>query len=379
MELQVSGRLPNGEFIGKKSRDEAQKILLNNTNFCDKRNYGIVYKILKELHINHNKYILITDSESKIKNLSKFGLNVIKYDDYLENNVTPENASEYLVKIENLNYTFDDSVINKLIKIIGERNYNERTLATLISIVDKIENDKSYLLDEKIKKKIISVYKNIICGENRRYILGTENRVKIQNNFSAKVDQTIFKIFYQIYGKDIFDRIALEKMYYFQNKDNSECVRIRNSKVIDTVASRCKLFKGQTYTQQSTYDSTKKKVVQKEISTSKFRSFFENPQYDYVKCVEMVTMISEDIIPGVNIYIKRLPSVENRVLDIFGDAKNIEELINKITKLNSDTLLNFVNDEQLSESDFSKYNLRFADLNSVLEEELNIYQLTKGE
>ena len=91
----------------------------------------------------------------------------------------------------------------------------------------------------------------------------------------------------------------------------------------------------------------------------------------------MVTIISEGVIPGLNIYIKRIPNIENRVIDIFGKSENIRNLINMIVECNNRTLLNVINDMALSEQNFSQYNLRFADLNSVIEEEMDMYALTK--
>lgn len=48
-----------------------------------------------------------------------------------------------------------------------------------------------------------------------------------------------------------------------------------------------------------------------------------------------------------------------------------------IVECNNRTLLNIINDRELSEQNFSQYNLRFADLNSVIEEEMDMYTLTK--
>ena len=93
----------------------------------------------------------------------------------------------------------------------------------------------------------------------------------------------------------------------------------------------------------------------------------------------MVTIISENVIPGVNIYIKRLPNIENRIMDVFGKKENIQEFINKLINDNNRSLLNTINNEKLSEQNFSKYNLRFADLSGIIEEEVNIYYLTKEE
>ena len=46
LELQVNGRDQNGKTLGKFNRDEAQKYLLHNEGFFDKRSYEIVFKIL---------------------------------------------------------------------------------------------------------------------------------------------------------------------------------------------------------------------------------------------------------------------------------------------------------------------------------------------
>lgn len=137
------------------------------------------------------------------------------------------------------------------------------------------------------------------------------------------------------------------------------------------------MFKGQFHVEQSIYLDDKRKVIQKEISTSSLRAYFENSDLVYQKRVEMVTIISEGVIPGLNIYIKRIPNIENRVMDVFGKSENIRNLINSIININNQSLLNVVNDTKLSEQEFSQYNLRFADLNSIIEEELNMYTLIK--
>lgn len=377
LELQVSGRMQSGEFVGRKNRDDAQKILLDVHDFCDNRSYEIVYNILRKLSLNENVFSVITDSDKKINSLKNIGMKAIKYSDDVMSRVNADNVSEYLIKICNSTHDYDEETVNAIIKIIADRKYNERTLLTFVNIIDKIKNDSTYSLDDNLKKKFLDLYDNIICGEEKRYIVGDEKYVKIQNNFSCKVDSTIFKALCSIYSKSIFDRISLEKIYYFKNINNGDSVRVRTSKILDNIESICSMFNGQMHIEQSTYDESRKKVVQKEISTSSLRSYFENPEYIYQKRVEMVTIISEGIIPGLNIYIKRIPNIENRVMDIFGKSDDIRKLINSITNFNNRTLLNIINDRELSEQNFSNYNLRFADLNGVIEEELNMYTLTK--
>ena len=377
LELQVSGRMQSGEYVGKRDRDSAQKLLLDVSDFHDNRSYAIVAKILKALSLGEHSYLIITDSDKKVKALNDKGIVSVKYSDDVVAKINVDNLSEYLVKIYNSTHHYDDEVISIIVKMIAERKYNERSLLTFVNIIDKIKNDSTYQLDDAVKKKFLDLYENIICGEEKRYIVGDEKYVKFQNNFSCRVDSSIFKTLCKIYGKNIFDRISLEKIYYFKNITTGDSVRVRTSKILDNIEEICSMFNGQTHIEQSTYDEQRKKIVQKEISTSSLRSYFENPEYVYQKRVEMVTIISEGVIPGLNIYIKRVPNIENRVMDVFGKGENIRNLINTIVEYNSRALLNVINDKELSEQNFSQYNLRFADLNGVIEEEMNMYALTK--
>ena len=377
LELQVSGRMPNGEYVGKLDRDSAQKKLLNVKKFCDNRNYEIIAKILKKLSIDENTFLLITDNDKKVNSLNDVGIKAIKYSNSVNAIINADNVSEYLIKLYNSTHDYDEEIILSIINVIKQRKYNERTLLTFLNIIDKIKNDDTYELEENIKEKFLNLYENIICGEEKRYILGDEKYVKIQNNFSCRVDSSIFKTLCKIYGKNLFDRISLEKIYYFENIKTGVNVRVRTSKILDSIEDICSMLNGQLHVEQSIYCDQKKKVIQKEISTSSLRAYFENPEYIYQKRVEMVTIISEGVIPGLNIYIKRIPNIENRVIDIFGKGKNIRNLINSIVECNNQSLLNVINDNDLSEQNFSNYNLRFANLNDVVEEEINIYKLTK--
>ena len=375
LELQVSGRNIEGKFIGVKNRDDAQRILIGNSKFDDSRSYGIVYEVIKMLGLSDKKFILISESERKIKTLKEKGLKVVKFDEYKDVDVNPDNLSEYLIKILNETHDFDERTINKIIQLISERKYNSRTLSTLVNIVDKINNNKNYRINLETKKKIINVYDQIICGVEKRYIV-EDSIIKIQNNFSCRVNSSIFKAIQNMYGKNVFDRISLEKMYYFENKYSNKSVRIRSSKVLNTIGKECVFLKGQTHVEQKTFNEEKTQVFQNEISLSKLRSFFENNEYDYVKRVEMITIISERQIPGVNIYIKKLPNIESRVMDIFGKKENIRRFINNLNKsLDRNVFNEVVSNSNYEDENFTDYNLRFADLEVAIQEELAIYEL----
>lgn len=375
LELQVSGRNTNGEYIGIKNRDDAQRILIGNNNFDDCREYGIVTKILSKLGLAKENFILISESEKKISELQEQGLKVTKFSEYNDSSINPENISEYLVKILNATHDFDDKTIDKLSELIINRKYNGRALSTLTSIVDKIKTDKDYPLSPKLKKKMLDVYDKIVCGDEKRYIVD-DSIIKLQNNFSCKVNSSVFKAIQNLYGKNVFDRISLEKLYYFESKTGNRSVRIRSSKVLNTIGKKCIFLKGQIHVEQKTFNEEKTQIFQDEISLSKLRSFFENNNYDFIKRVEMITTISERQIPGINIYIKKLPNIENRIMDIYGKKADIKKFINGLThSLNRNVFNDIVSNSDYEDENFTDYNLRFADLDTAVKEEMAIYDL----
>ena len=93
----------------------------------------------------------------------------------------------------------------------------------------------------------------------------------------------------------------------------------------------------------------------------------------------MITTISEHGLPGIKVFVKRIPTIENRVLDIFGKSKDIRTFLNKIMEYDSSVLLNQVTDLNFEDENFNEYNLRFADLNSIIEEEKEMFKLSKKE
>lgn len=377
LELQVSGRDEKGKFIGKKNRDEAQNYLAGNVKFDDLRSYGIISKILSELGLFSESFVLISESDKKYNALLDQGLNIQKINDYHYEEINDDNVSEYLVKILNNTHTYDINVIDKIINIISKRKYNSRTLSTLTSIVDKIKDDDTSALDSDIKKKFLNLYNNIICGQEKKYIVDN-NLVKIQNNFSCKVNSSIFKAIQNVYGNDVFDRLSLEKLYYFEEKNENTAVRIRSSKVLDTIGKESIFMKGQVHLEQRDFNEDQTQILQKEITLSKLRAFFENNNYDYIKRVEMITMVSERRIPDINIYIKKLPNIECRIMDVFGKKEKIQEFINSIMRNLSRNVFNETVSNTAYENEiFDGYNLRFADLEAAISEEMDIYRILK--
>ncbi|MDO5557419.1 MAG: hypothetical protein Q4G05_04170 [Clostridia bacterium] len=379
LELQVSGRTKNGEFIGIKNRDEAQKILVGKECFDDCRGYGIIIKILTYLGLEHKKYILISESQKKLKALSDKNLEVIKYSMYKDNQVNEDNISEYLIKILNETHDFDEKVIDEIICLIEKRMYNGRTISTLTSIIERINNDKEYNLNSNVKNKLLIAYDKIICGVEKKYIID-DKIIKIQNNFSCKVNSSVFKTIYNIYNKNIFDRIVIEKLYYFESRKDNNSIRIRTSEVLNTIGRECIFLKGQTYVEQKTFNKKEAQVFQNEISLSKLRAFFENSNYNFIKSVEMVTIVSERQVPGINIYIKKIPNIENRIMDIYGKKEDIQNFLKKMNENSKRTVLNdVVSNNKYEDENFTNYNLRFTDIDIAIKEELKIFDLLNKE
>ena len=376
LELQVNGHSQTGKFTGKKDRNTAF-LEINNKKFEDIRKYDFVYEIINELGIKNNEFILLTDSKKKINEISNLNLKIEMYSTYTKKHVNVENASEYLVKILDGSFEYDNEVIIELCEIIKTRKYNERTINTFLKIIEKIKNnDNETYLNNKIKKVFIETYNSIICGVEKSYNFKDTKIVKIQNKFSCKVDNKLFGIIKKVFKENIFSRISIESSYLFEGIEGDSTIRIRHSRVLDINQEKSLFLKGQEYLQQITFEEDTK-MVENEITKSKLKSYFENREYIYRKKIDMITFISENILDGINIYIKRIPNFDNHIMDIYGKKEKILGFIEKITKISNKIVLDSISNIQLEDENYIDSNLSFSDENTAINEELAIFNLIK--
>lgn len=105
----------------------------------------------------------------------------------------------------------------------------------------------------------------------------------------------------------------------------------------------------------------------------KNENFEDKRAYSIIK-----NIISENELEGVNVYIKRMPNIENHIMDVYGKKDAILNFIKRITKVSDKTMLSMISNIQLEEDDYD-YNLSFADENAAIEEELAIFKLLNNE
>ena len=67
-------------------------------------------------------------------------------------------------------------------------------------------------------------------------------------------------------------------------------------------------------------------VIENSTSISKLRALFESTEYEYIKRHEMITYISEGDIDEISVYLKRIPDIENWVLDVYGKSENMNKI-----------------------------------------------------
>lgn len=377
LELQVNGRENSGKYIGHKDRNEAQRILLKNEKFEDRRDYFIIRNIITELGLLKKEFVLLTESNKKINELQKIGLKIETYKNYVNNNVNLENASEYLIKIYEETHVYDNNILNEIMKIIKSRKYNERTINTFLKIIERINTD-SINLNAETKKLFLETYDSIICGVEKVYNFVDTNLIKVQNKFSCKVNNRIFGVLKLVFNGNIFNRISFEQSYFFYNKKDNYYVRIRDSRVLGVKKEGSLFLNGQEYLQQTTFLNDKTKLIENEITKSNLSVYFENKEFTYNKKIDMITFISENELEGVNIYIKRMPNIENHIMDVYGKKEAILSFIKKITTVSDKTMLSMISNIQLEEDEYD-YNLSFADQNVAIEEELAIFNLLNKE
>lgn len=377
LELQVNGRNPEGKYVGAMTRDEAQKYLTGNQKFEDKRSYELIYNILSDLGLLNKKFIVYTDSDKKIDEMNKIGVDAIKYSKYIEHRIDSENISEYLIKILNQTHDYSKEIIDSIYEVITERKYNERSLETLIDIVKNINGNKEFKINTYAKKKLLKAYNEIICGEEKDYILKYSSLVKRQNKFTCLVNPMIFRQLSKLYSFNIFGRICYEEVYLFLNNQNYDSKKIRSSRVLDVMDDDSSFFVDQVYVVERTIRNNSNTVVEDTTTKSKLSSMFENSDFEYIRKHEMITYISEGEIEGINIYLKRIPNQENYVLDVYGKRDKINNFINSLAHQKQLAILNFVTDLKLEKEEYSEYNLHFSNVDIVIKDEVDNYKKLK--
>jgi len=130
--------------------------------------------------------------------------------------------------------------------------------------------------------------------------------------------------------------------------------------------------------ESSLFLNGKTKLIENEITKSNLRVYFENKEFIYIKKIDMITFISENELDGVNVYIKRMPNIENHIMDVYGKKESILKFIKKITNVSDKTMLSMISNIQLEEDDYD-YNLSFADEKAAIDEEIAIFNLLNEE
>lgn len=379
LELQLTGRMPNGKRVGVKTRDEAQKILLNSDKFNDIRDYSFIKEILTSLGLESERIVILTSSEKKVHDLLNLKLNVEKLSDSKSKEINVNNLSEYLIKLLNQTHNFSNDDIFEILNIIKNSDCNERSLSTFLEIVKKIKAGQLQSLNKEMQDEIMNTYSVLICGEEKSFFIGDKGEHKIQNHFCCKVSSSIFKTLYTVFNKNIFDRVSLEKLYYFKNKHANEMVKIRTSEILKIRDDKTPFFEGQHHAEERIVDYDRDLTIQNDVPISRLKLYVENNNYDFVKQVEMITTISEYDVEGAKIFIKRIPTLDYRIMDIFAKKEDVRNILNKLLEADNSSILSTVTNKKYEDENFTKYNLRFADLTGIISEELEIYKLLKGD
>ena len=77
--------------------------------------------------------------------------------------------------------------------------------------------------------------------------------------------------------------------------------------------------------------------------------------------------------------ILKVKRTKNRIMDIYGDKENIQNFVRQLSSaIKRNPLDEVISNSDYEDENFMNYNLRFADANIAIEEELEIYQLLNG-
>jgi GTP cyclohydrolase II len=141
LELQVNGRNPEGDFIGKKSIKEASDYLLEG-HPLDVRKYSLLRKILADLGLNRFKYSVMTGTANKAQKLTdEIGVKSSGFFRSSDYEITPENAGAILGKVYFEDMQLHVAEINLIMMLLEKNLLPERAVSILQLIVDKFSQD----------------------------------------------------------------------------------------------------------------------------------------------------------------------------------------------------------------------------------------------
>jgi len=148
LELQVSGRDPSGEFVGKKSIKDASDYLLEG-HPLDVRKYSLLRKILADLGLNRFQYSVMTSTAKKANQLAdEIGVESKSFFRPSDYEITPENTGAILGKVFYEDMQLHVPEVETIMLLLEENLLPERALSILQLIVDKFaQNPESTNLD----------------------------------------------------------------------------------------------------------------------------------------------------------------------------------------------------------------------------------------
>jgi|GEM_PF-1323671 hypothetical protein len=251
-----------------------------------------------------------------------------------------------------------------------QNNYNrkkEEKKYQHLNYVEKTQIERWYNIEKRPCSEIAKLLNKSVRTIQREIKRGlTENLttlLEIKYVYSATVSEQKYRYNMTAKGPNIKLDANYRLVEYIENGIKKESSLFLN---------------GQEYLQQTTFLNGKTKLIENEITKSNLRVYFENKEFIYIKKIDMITFISENELDGVNVYIKRMPNIENHIMDVYGKKESILKFIKKITNVSDKTMLSMISNIQLEEDDYD-YNLSFADEKAAIDEEIAIFNLLNEE
>lgn len=160
LELQVNGINPSGKYIGEKSIKEASEYLLESKNKLDKRSYTSLLNVFERLKLNRYKYDLISDNPDKIQYFKEKVKIKINPKCYFKQNITIDNAAEFLSKIYLKDFTLTEKELNQIyLVLLSAKKLPHRVVSILYYLQEDIDNNKQFNINVNYLKKILSILK----------------------------------------------------------------------------------------------------------------------------------------------------------------------------------------------------------------------------
>ena len=189
LELQVSGRNPEGKYIGEKSINEAYELLLGHDVILDIRSLKIIKYIFSTLGLDKLPYVLVTSNPNKVGELAGDLEIIVQGVADVNREITIDNISEYLSKLYHKNQDINAEEMLKITDLLKSVNDIPMRIVNISAFIkEDIERGRKLNADINLLKSLIEEIDKKTHNKSNAILTYKKNTRLLQDKYSKNSD-----------------------------------------------------------------------------------------------------------------------------------------------------------------------------------------------